>query len=418
MSTTAPVSLTKTVPGTASGTASAPNIRRPRIESIDLLRGAVMIIMALDHARDYFNNSAYLYDPTDLTKASPALFLTRWITHYCAPIFMLLAGVAACLYGNKNGRKAVSFFLLTRGAWLIFCELFIVSVGWTFNVHYHFYIMQVIWAFGVAMVALSALVHLPRPALLTIAVALIAGHNLLDGIHTTGNDAGAVLWAFLHQFTFFSYPNGFSFVIGYPILPWLGIITLGYYLGSLYAPTVAPHRRKKTLRVLGLGAIAAFILIRAINIYGDPNPWSTQHNALYTILSFLNVTKYPPSLDYILMTLGPGLLFLAATEGPLNKFARTIAIFGRVPFFYYMLHIYIFHALAVIAAMIQGHPASDMTNFTNWVTANPKLQGYGFDLWVVYAVWLLVVIGLYPLCKRFDIYKRANQGQKKWLSYL
>lgn len=376
-----------------------------------------MIIMALDHARDYFNGSAYLYDPTDLTQASPALFLTRWITHYCAPIFMLLAGIAACLYGNKNGRKAVSFFLFTRGAWLIFVELFIVTVGWTFNLHFTFYILQVIWAFGVAMVALSALVWLSRPVLLTLAIILIAGHNGLDGIHATGNSFSAVVWAFLHQFTFFSYPH-ISFVIGYPILPWLGIISLGYCLGGLYAPTVAPHRRKKALRILGLAAIGGFILIRAINIYGDPAPRSTQSTPLYSVLSFLNVTKYPPSLDYILMTLGPGLLFLAVAEKPLNKLTEKIAVFGRVPFFYYILHIYIFHALAVVAAMIQGHPASDMTNFTNWVTANPKLKGYGFDLGVVYAVWIAVVLALYPLCKRFDAYKRANQAQKKWLSYL
>ena len=388
-----------------------------RIESIDLLRGLVMIIMALDHARDYFNDSAYLYDPTDLTQASPALFFTRWITHYCAPIFMLLAGIAAWLYGNKNGRKAVSFFLLTRGAWLIFVELFLVSSGWTFNFHFNFFVLQVIWAFGVAMVILSALVGLSRPVLLTIALVLICGHNLLDGIHATGNSLGTIGWAFLHQFTFFNYPH-WGFVIGYPILPWLGIITLGYYLGSLYGPNVAPEQRQKTLRALGLAAVAAFVLIRAINIYGDPAPWSLQRNALYTILSFLNVSKYPPSLCYILMTLGPGLLFLSVAEKPLNKFARAIAVFGRVPFFYYILHIYLFHALAMIAAVIQGHPASDMTNFTTWVTGVPSLKGYGFNLWVVYGVWLLVVLALYPLCKRFDVYKRANQAQKRWLSYL
>ena len=395
----------------------APAIRSRRIESIDLLRGLVMIIMALDHARDYFNSSAYLYDPTDLTQASPALFFTRWITHFCAPIFMLLAGIAAWLYGNKNGRKAVSFFLLTRGAWLIFVELFIVTLGWTFNAHFNFYILQVIWAFGVAMVILSALVHLSRPALLTVALILIGAHNLLDGIHATGNSLASVGWAFLHQFSFFYYPH-FGFAIGYPILPWLGIITLGYYLGSLYSPDTDPKRRQKTLRALGLGAIAAFILIRAINAYGDPAPWSSQRNTLYTILSFLNVTKYPPSLVYVLMTLGPGLLFLSATEGALNKITQKIAVFGRVPFFYYILHVYLFHALAVIAAMIQGHLASDMTNFTTWVTGVPTLKGYGFDLWVVYAVWIIVVLALYPLCKRFDAYKRANQAQKKWLSYL
>jgi uncharacterized membrane protein len=406
---------TVSLPGSAA--VAVPAGRTTRVTSIDLLRGVVMIIMALDHARDYFNNSAYLYDPTDLSQASPALFLTRWITHYCAPIFMLLAGIAAWLYGNKNGRKAVSFFLLTRGAWLIFIELFVVTVGWTFNLHFTFYILQVIWAFGVAMVLLSALVWLSRPALLVVALVLIGGHNLLDGIHVSGNSPSAVGFAFLHQFTFFNYPH-FSFVIGYPILPWLGIISLGYYLGSLYAPTFEPHRRRKALRILGLGAIAGFIVIRAINGYGDPAPWSVQRNGLYTVLSFLNTTKYPPSLLYILMTLGPGLFFLSVAEGPLNRFTAKITVYGRVPFFYYILHIYIFHALAMLAAMLQGHPASDMTGFTNWVTNNPQLKGYGFNLWVVYGVWIGVVVALYPLCKRFDAYKRAHQAQKRWLSYL
>jgi uncharacterized membrane protein len=408
---------TASAPLPTASTVSTPLNRPRRIESIDLLRGLVMIIMALDHARDYFNNSAYLYDPTDLSKASPALFLTRWITHYCAPIFMLLAGVAAWLYGNKNGRKAVSFFLLTRGAWLIFVELFIVTVGWTFNFHFHFYILQVIWAFGVAMVLLSALVHLNRGLLLATALILICGHDLLDGIHITGNNLSAVGWSFLHQFEFFSFGN-FSFVIGYPILPWLGVITLGYYLGRLYAPEVDPAQRKKTLRNLGLLSIGAFILIRAIDGYGDPAPWSTQRNGLYTVLSFLNVSKYPPSLLYVLMTLGPAFLFLAFTERPLNKLTSKIAVFGRVPFFYYILHIYIFHTIALFAAMTQGYPASDMTNITAWVTSNPHLKGYGFDLGVVYLVWMIVVLALYPLCKRFDAYKRSHQAQKKWLSYL
>jgi len=395
-----------------------PSADRPRrIESIDLLRGIVMIIMALDHARDYFDASAYVYDPTDLSQASPALFFTRCITHYCAPIFMLLAGIAAWLYGNKNGRKAVSFFLLTRGAWLIFIELFVVTFGWTFNYHFNFYILQVIWAFGVAMVILSAFVHLSRPAILTIAIVLIGAHNLLDGIHSTGNSLSAVGWSFLHQFSFFYYP-GWGFAIGYPILPWLGIITLGYYLGSWYAPGVAAAQRQKTLRNLGLAFVAGFIVIRAINLYGDPVHWSGQRNALYTVLSFLNVTKYPPSLCYVLMTLGPGLLFLSVAEKPLNKFTSALTVFGRVPFFYYILHIYIFHLLALAASVLQGHPASDMTDFNTWVTGVAKLKGYGFSLWVVYAVWIAVVLALYPLCKRFDVYKRANQAQKRWLSYL
>jgi uncharacterized membrane protein len=404
---------------TVSSPAARPlTIDRPRrIGSIDLLRGIVMIVMALDHARDYFNRDAYLFDPTDLTHASAPLFFTRWITHFCAPIFMFLAGTSAFLYGIKKGTKAAAFFLLTRGIWLIFVELFIVTVGWTFNVHFTFYILQVIWAFGVAMIILSALIRLPRTALLVIAIVLIAGHNLLDGFHVGSSHLSGIAWSFLHEFHYFSYP-GFSFVIGYPILPWAGLITLGYYLGGLYAPTFDPVRRKKVLIRLGLGFIAGFILIRAINLYGDPSPWAVQKNSLFTLLSFLNVTKYPPSLLYILMTIGPALLFLAFAERPLNAFGAKLTVYGRVPFFYYLIHIYLLHALAVIAAMLQGFPAADMTNFTNWVTANPQLKGYGFNLVIVYSVWIAVVIALYPLCKWFDGYKRTNQAQKAWLSYL
>jgi uncharacterized membrane protein len=395
-------------------TAGAPGGKPRRIESIDLLRGIVMIIMALDHARDYFNRDAYLYDPTDMTKTNDFLFFTRWITHFCAPTFMLLAGISACLYGLKKGPKAASFFLFTRGAWLIFVELFIVTVGWTFNVHFTFYILQVIWAFGVAMIALSALIRLPRTALLVIAIILIAGHNLLDGIHVAGNGLPAVGWSFLHEFHYFGYPH-FSFVIGYPILPWIGLITLGYYLGSLYNPDITPENRRKLLSRIGLTFIAGFVVLRAAGIYGDPNPWETLH---HPFLSFFNVTKYPPSLEYVLMTIGPALLFLAFAEKPLNAFTSKLVVFGRVPFFYYLIHIYILHGLAVIAVLYQGHPAADMTNITAWVTSAPALKGYGFNLGVVYGVWLLVVIGLYPLCKWFDGYKRAHQAQKPWLSYL
>ncbi|HWB93443.1 MAG TPA: heparan-alpha-glucosaminide N-acetyltransferase domain-containing protein [Puia sp.] len=389
-------------------------VKSRRIESIDLLRGVVMIIMALDHTRDYFNRAAYLYDPTDMTQTNAFLFFTRWITHFCAPIFMFLAGTAAFLYGVKKGEKAASFFLLTRGIWLIFVELFIVTVGWTFNVHFTFYILQVIWAFGVAMILLSAIIRLPRTAQLILAIVLIAGHNLLDNIHIAGNGLPAVTWSFLHEFHFFRY-SGFSFVIGYPILPWAGLITLGYYLGGLYAPGVAPNRRRTIMTRLGVIFIAGFIVIRAINGYGDPQAWSTGHHPL---LSFFNVTKYPPSLDYILMTIGPALLFLAFAERPLNAFTAKIAVYGRVPFFYYLIHIYVLHGLAVIAAMLQGYPASDMTNITAWVTSSPQLKGYGFGLGIVYTVWLVVVISLYPLCRWFDGYKRSHQAQKPWLSYL
>ncbi|MBS1603200.1 MAG: DUF1624 domain-containing protein [Bacteroidetes bacterium] len=388
-----------------------------RVESIDILRGTVMIIMALDHARDYFHGNAYIFDPLDLTKTTGTIFFTRWITHYCAPIFMLLSGVSAHLYGLKNGKKPLAFFLFTRGLWLIFAELFIVSVGWTFNLHGTTYILQVIWAFGVSMVALSALIRLNRKVLLAIALALIAGHNALDSIHVAGNGGGAFFWAFLHEQRPFFFGPVLVFV-GYPILPWIGLITLGYYLGDLYAPTQDTERRLKTLRLLGWITIGFFVLLRASNLYGDPQPWTTQRNGFFTFLSFLNTTKYPPSLLYICMTIGPAFLFLAYTEKPLNSLTAKLAVFGRVPMFYYLIHIFLLHGLAVLGAMLSGHSASDMVNLTTWVTANAKLKGYGFSLSIVYLVWIGTVILLYPLCQRFDAYKRSHIAQQRWLSYL
>src|SRR5580658_9663586 len=392
-------------------------MRNSRIESIDLLRGIVMIIMALDHTRDYFNRSAYLFDPTDLQHTTAALFLTRWITHYCAPVFMLLSGISAWLYGRKNGRAAVSFFLLTRGIWLIIVELFIVTLGWTFNLHYGIFILQVIWAFGISMIVLSGLVYVRRGALLAIALLLIGAHDLLDGIHVGGSGFAAVLFSFLHTQQGFSF-GPVNFFIGYPILPWIGLIALGYWLGELYDPNYDPALRRRSLRRLGWGAILLFIVIRAFDGYGDPSHWSVQHNFVYTILSYINVSKYPPSLLYILLTIGPALLFLSAAERPLNAITRPLAVIGRVPMFYYIVHIFFLHALAVAAAAVSGFPPAAMVNLNNWVTANPQLKGYGFGLDMVYAVWIGTVIVLYPLCRWFDHYKRTHAAEQKWLSYL
>lgn len=389
-----------------------------RIESIDLLRGIIIIIMALDHTRDYFHAYSYINDPTDLQQTTAPIFLTRWITHFCAPIFMLLAGTSACLYGLKNGKKALSGFLLTRGLWLVIVELFFVTLAWTFNPHYPVFILQVIWAFGISMMTLSLLIHLPRPVQLFIGIVLVAGHNALDSVHITGNNALTFLWSVLHQPNFAGFNVGFStIIVGYPVLPYIGIITLGYCLGSLYTQGIAPEVRKRSLRNIGIGAILLFIVLRWTNTYGDAAHWSAQKNFLFTVFSFINTTKYPPSFLYILMTLGPALLFLAYAEQPLNKLTSKAIVFGRVPMFFYLVHIPLTHGMAIIATILTGFGAGNMVNLTTWVTSNPQLRGYGFSLPVVYILWVVIIVGLYPLCLRFSQYKQANQANKKWLSY-
>ena len=390
--------------------------KQNRVLSIDLLRGLIMIIMALDHVRDYFHADAFLYDPLDLEKTSAALFFTRWITHYCAPTFMLLAGVSAFITGQKKTKKDLSLFLIKRGLWLIFLEMIVVNFGWSFNIQFPNFLFIVIWALGLSMIALAALIHLPKKVVLGIGVILVAGHNLLDNIHVPGNSLAAFGWSLLHDSNFFTWHSE-GFFVGYPILPWIGVMTLGYCLGEWYAAGYNAGKRKKNLLLLGTSLIVLFIVIRYTNLYGDKSPWSTQKNGLYTVLSFIKVTKYPPSLLYILMTLGPAILFLAFTEKLRGAVVNTISIYGRVPMFYYILHIYLIHLLAMIASQLFTN-----VGWQNWLLKTPvwfnhDLEGYGFSLGVVYLVWFIVVIALFPLCKRYDRYKQAHK-EKWWLSYL
>lgn len=386
-----------------------------RIHSIDLLRGIVMIIMALDHVRDYFHASTFLFDPTDLTRTDAPLFLTRWITHYCAPVFAFLAGASAFLNGTKKTKKELSVFLFTRGLWLVIVEALIITLGWSFNPAYPVVFLQVIWALGVSMMVLAAAIWLPRTVILVMGLILIFGHNILDPIDHSGNNESSFLISFLHHRHLFA-TKPFSFMLAYPIIPWIGIMLTGYVFGQLYLPTYDAGKRKRTLLWLGVSAVALFIIIRFINSYGDPRPWSVQQSPLFTFFSFLNVTKYPPSLLYTLMTLGPSLLFLAFAEKPLNRFTEKLVVFGRVPMFFYILHIYVIHVLAVIAAAVTGYKWNDMV-LTGWISMNEQLKGYGFSLVFVFVLWMLIVIGFYPLCKRYDEYKRMNRS-KWWLIYI
>ncbi len=403
-------------PEVASITSATKEFKRKRIESIDILRGVVVIIMALDHVRDYFHYDAFLYSPTDLAHTNAFLFFTRFITHYCAPVFVFLAGVSAYLYGSKRSRRELSFYLLTRGLWLVFAELFIITLGWTFNPAYPLFNLQVIWAIGISMIVLSAIIYIKRIYILLSGILLIAGHNLLDNVHVPGNGIANFLWSLLHEPADFVVGR-FHIFIHYPVLPWIGIMALGYYFGGLYSHNYNAAKRKKTFLLAGFAAIALFIILRYFNFYGDAAQWSVQKNALFSILSFLNVSKYPPSFLYALITLGPAMIFLSVAEKPLNAVTKKIAVFGRVPFFYYILHLYLIHLFAMIAVMMSGYHWSVMI-LSNRVNRVVELKGYGFNLVIVYFVWMALVLLLYPCCKWFDRYKKNNQSTKNWLTYL
>ncbi len=383
-------------------------VNKPRIQSIDLLRGLVMVIMALDHVRDYFHADVFLFDPTDLTKTNVPLFLTRWITHFCAPVFMFLSGTSAFIAGQRKTKKELSIFLLTRGLWLIFLELTIVGFGWSFELDIHHFGLLVIWALGASMVVLSVLVWLPFSAILLIGLALVCAHNLLDNIHANGNTIKVLGWKMLHEQGAVTL-GGVNIFVMYPIMPWVGVMALGYCLGKLYSADFDTAKRKKILTILGLSAIALFIGLRFSNLYGDASKWSSQPDPIFTFLSFLNCTKYPPSLLYLTMTLGPALLFLAFTENIVSRFSGIIKVYGRVPMFYYLCHLYLIHLGAMALFFIQGFKPSDLDN------GLPK--GYGVNLGLVYVVWLTIIVLLYPLCRWYDKYKTSHR-ENKWLSYL
>lgn len=388
-----------------------------RIESIDLLRGIVIIIMALDHVRDYFNADNFLFDPTDLTHTNGALFFTRWITDFCAPVFMFLAGTSAFLVGERKTKKELCLFLLKRGLWLMLLETVIINFAWSFNPAYPLFRLQVIWALGLCMVIMSVLIYLPPKIILVIGLLILFGHNLLDNIHATGTTIGDFLWGEFHERKRFPFA-GHMVATGYPILPWLSVMALGYCFGQFYRKGVDAAVRKKYLLIIGSTATVLFLLIRGINEYGDMVPWSVQNSFVLTVCSFLNVTKYPPSLLYTLMTMGPAIIVLAFLEKPLNRVGNIIIRFGRVPLFFYILHLYLIHLLAVGAVVLSGRPWTDMISLMSMnAKDSPWLKGYGFSLAGTYLVWLLVILLLYPLCKWFDKYK-INHKEKWWLSYL
>jgi len=299
--------------------------------------------------------------------------------------------------------------------WLVFLEITIFGFAWTFNPQLPTTFLGVVWVLGVSMIVLSALVYLPMPWIIIIGLVMVFGHNLLDNIHGSGNSVGAFGWALLHEQKVFHYASHEIFII-YPIVPWTGVMALGYCIGSVYSDKVSVAQRKKMFIILGSAAILLFLILRYVNVYGDPSRWSPQKTDLYTFLSFMKVSKYPPSLLYLLITIGLGIVFLAFSENWRSWFAQRIKVVGRVPMFYYLVHLYLIHLAALIATNFCGHKPSDMI-LSTWAPLEPKLSGYGFSLTVVYVVWISLIMVLYFLCKWYDRYKSLHK-EKWWLSYL
>ncbi len=390
-----------------------------RIESIDIVRGIAMIIMALDHVRDMFHIHANTDDPLNLATTTPALFFTRFITHYCAPTFVFLSGTSIYLQSLRKTKKELSSFLLKRGLWLIFVEWFIIAFAWTFNPTYSLIPFQVIWAIGISMVILAFVVRLPFRAVLALGLLIVLGHNLLDIPEATPGFKAGFWWDLLHHGAFVVYPFAphHAAYIAYPFLPWTGLMMLGYCTGIFFTPKFSAPQRQKIFTGIGISLIFLFVVIRFINVYGDPFKWSSQKNSLFTFFSFINVHKYPPSLLYMCITIGPSLLLLSQIENVKNRFTNFLTIFGRTAFFYYILHLYLIHLLAAIYFFAMGHSMPEAIESVKTMPFLFVLPGVGFGLMGVYIIWAAVIIILYPLCKWYDQYKTSHK-EKWWLSYL
>jgi uncharacterized membrane protein len=377
-----------------------------RIASIDIVRGAVVILMALDHVRDYVTN--HRFAPELLARGTAPLFATRWVTHFCAPAFFLLAGLGIGLsLQRRPNAAAMSRFLLTRGLWLIVLDMVVTAIGWQFGFKLIPIFALVMWALGWSMIVMAGLIHLPRIVVLTGAIATIFAHNLLDGISPSVFGSFAPLWHFLHV-PGFAVPG--KLLIAYPLIPWVAVMALGYALADVYR--WEPWRRRGTLIWCGVAAVMAFIVLRAANGYGNPVPWSPQRTEALTVASFLNVRKYPPSLMFLLMTLGPILIALALTERARGAIAEWLSVYGRVPLFFYVVHIYVAHEIGVILALIQGGELRRIPVVTD---PGSLPAWYGVSLPGVYVAWAIVVALMYPLCRWIGRVKATRESW--WLRY-
>jgi uncharacterized membrane protein len=388
---------------------------QPRIASVDALRGLVMIIMALDHVREFFHSGAMSFQPEDLTRTSTAIFFTRWITHFCAPVFVFTAGLGAFLW-RRRGRTTsqLSTFLWTRGLWLVVLDLTVVRFALTFSFTSGFTILNVLWALGWSMVALGFLARLPVRVLAVLSIAVIALHNLADPVSASHFGAAGWLWNILHQPAILS-ANGITILVAYPLVPWIAVMSAGFCFGPIVAFDPVPRQRW----IVGIGIVltVGFLILRAFNIYGDPVQWTSEIPGM-TVLSFLRTTKYPPSLNFLLMTLGPAILMLAWLERANFTSTHPLLVFGRAPLFFFIVHLYVIHLLMFPFALFRYGEVAFLRNVLPTLGGDLKLYppAYGYDLWVVYVVWFAVVVMLYPACLRFVRLKERSTAW--WLSYL
>jgi uncharacterized membrane protein len=394
-----------------------------RLPSIDIARGLVMIIMALDHTRDFLHVDALAQSPTNLATTNPMLFFTRWITHLCAPAFVFLSGASVALsQSTSTDIKAARLFLFRRGIILVLIEFTIVNFALSFDLHFRLLIFEVIATIGMGFIFLSFLSRLPLKILLVLTLLLFFGHDLLTPSAQMAADItppGALTMTARFIKALFLSPNAFPltpnllFVIAYPVLPWLGIMLAGFVAGRWFQRLAG--QRKKLFLWLGLASLGLFLLLRFINLYGDPDHWSVQKNAVFTVLSFFNVSKYPPSLLFSLVTLAVLFLILSAFDAHDNKATRVLLVYGRTPLFYFIIHLYLIHLILLLIAFLQGFSPKDL-NFAPFQFGRPA-TGFGLPLAGVYAIWLGVVIALYPLCRWYGRYKTAHP-EKGWLRYL
>ncbi|GAB4021018.1 DUF1624 domain-containing protein [Spirosoma migulaei] len=383
-----------------------------RNNSIDVMRGLVMIIMALDHVRDLLHTTSLTQSPTDLTTTTPALFLTRWVTYLCAPTFVFLSGTSAFLSMNsRNDLAPTRRFLLTRGMWLIVVEFSVVNFGMWFDPHFDFLIAEVIAAIGVGFLVLSQLLALPSRTIGFMGGIIIALHGLVSFLPVPDNVLAKVLMALFSPMAF-PYGTGKLFFVAYPPVPWLGIMLLGYGVGPYFA---SPEKvQRKVFLKIGLLSLGIFTVLRIANLYGEPLNWSAQTNGLYTVLSFVNVTKYPPSLQFCLLFLGIMFLILSGLQGLKNNWTDRVRVYGKTPLFYFLVHWYLIHPLVFVMVFLQGFHRSDLLFGSNF--GRPK-TGSGVGLWAIYAIWVFIVLSMYPLCKWYGAYKERHKEQK-WLRYI